>query len=258
MNCTQSGRKFKPICTDELTPNDGRFIYVSRQSDEHNAHGHDRYKPVLAKAHARLSPGEPFNPYYHTGSGNVGILHNAFKSRNVGMAIRKTYFGWLANILKNELPSKHGDKLYVVYPSIDRIIRPAEYDPTGQGTDTWNYTEKDIAVFQNYLDHFFGERAQDIIFAVIDDSPPSESRSNAIKAGQKHTGRRGGRPKKISPKDEALRLARENDWNARQINGYLLDQHKTKTPIRTIQQWLKNAGLASKRGRPRGNNTQKC
>ena len=224
---------------------------MSRQSDGHNAHGHDRYKSVLADAHARLSPGEPFYPYCHTGSGNVGILHNAFSSRNVGTAIRKTYFGWLANILKNELPCMPGQKLYAVYISIDRIIRPAEYNPSGQGTDSWNYTESDFDIFQKYLVHFFGERASDIIFAVIDDSPPSESRSNAIKAGQKHTGRRGGRPKKILPKDEALRLAREHGWNAGQINGYLLDQYKITKSIRTIQDWLKKAGLASKRGRPK-------
>jgi len=251
MDCTQSRQKFKPVRTDKLTPNDGRFIYVNRQSDEHNAHGHDRYKSVLAKEHARLSPDEPFNPYYHTGSGNAGILHTAFKSRNVGTAIRKTYFGWLANILKNELPSTPEERLHVVYVSIDRIIRPAEYNHIGQGTDSWNYTENDFAVFQKYLVHFFGERAKDIIFAVIDDSPPPESRSNAIKAGQRHTGRRGGRPKKIIPKDEALRLARDNGWNAGRINGYLLDQYKVKKSIRTIQNWLKKEGLESKPGRPR-------
>jgi len=251
MDYTQSRQKFKPVCTDELTPNDGRFIYVNRQSDKENAHGHDRYKSVLAEVHARLSPGEPFTPYLYTGSGNVSILHNAFKSSNIEAAIKKTYFGWLVNILQRELPSTPGEKLYVVYVAIDRIIRPAEYNPIGQGTGSWNYTESDFVIFQKYLDHFFVERASDIIFAVIDDSPPSESRSNAIKAGQKHTGKRGGRPKKILPKDEAIRLAREHGWNAGQINGYLLDQYKITKSIRSIQDWLKKAGLASKPGRPK-------
>jgi len=258
MDYTQSRQNFNPTRTDGLTPNDGRFIYVSRQSDKENAHGHDRYKPALAKAHARLSPDVTFRQYCYTGSGNVSILHNAFKSRYVKAAIKKTYFGWLLNILEDGLQNSHGQKLYIVYPSIDRIIRPAEYDPTGKGTDSWNYTEEDFALFQKFLNYFFGDRASDIIFAVIDDSSPSESRSNAIKAGQRHTGRRGGRPRTISPKDEALQLARDNGWNAGQINGYLFDRYKIQKSIRTIQHWLKKAGLESRRGRPRSNNTQTC
>jgi len=251
MNYTQSRRNFNPVRTDELTPNAGRFIYVSRQSDENNAHGHDRYNPVLAKEHARLSPDTIFRQHCYTGSGNVSILHNAFKSRNVKSVIRKTYFGWLLDILENELQKSPSQKLYVVYPSIDRIIRPADYEPTGNGTDSWNYTEDDFAIFQRFLDHFFGEQASNIMFSVIDDSPPPESRSNAIKAGQRHTGRRGGRPRKITPKDEACRLAREEGLNAGQINGYLLKEYKINTSIRTIQHWLKKAGLESRRGRPK-------
>ena len=259
MNYTQSRRNFKPVLTDKLTPNCGRFIFVSRQSENHNAHGHDRYKPMLEKEHARLSSDNAFRQYCYTGSGNVSILHNAFRSRYVKAAIKKTYFGWLLNILEDELQNSPEQKIYVVYPSIDRIIRPEGYDPKGKGTDTWNYTEEDFAVFQKYLDHFFGNRASDIIFAVIDDSPPEQSRSNAIKAGQRHTGRRGGRPRKISPQDEAIQLARDKGWNAGKINGYLFDQYKIQRSIRTIQHWLQKAGLASKRGRPRcKNNTQTC
>ena len=176
MHYIQSTQKFNPLHADKLTPSDGRFIYMSRQSDKENAHGHDRYRHTLAKEHARLSTDTTFRQYSYTGSGNVNILHNAFKSRYVEAAIQKSYFGWLLNILRDELQNSPVQRLYVVYPSIDRIIRPAGYDPTGKGTDSWNYTEEDFAIFQKYLAHFFGDRASEIIFAVIDDSPPPESR----------------------------------------------------------------------------------
>jgi hypothetical protein len=206
---------------------------------------------MLADEHARLSPDITFRQYCYTGSGNVSILRNAFKSRYVKAAIKRTYFGWLLNILEDELNDSPGQKLYVVYPSIDRIIRPAGYKPTGKGTDSWNYTVEDFAIFQIYIDHFFGERASSIIFAVIDDSPAPVNRSNAIKAGQRHSGRRGGRPRKISPKEEACRLAKEKGWNAGQINRYLLEQYKIVMSVRTVQKWLKKSGLETKHGRPK-------
>jgi hypothetical protein len=154
---TQSGRYFNPVHIDEVPPNAGRFICVNRQSDGNNAHGHERYKPVLAD---------------------------------------------------------------------------------------------DYAVFQMFLDYFFGERTSDIVFAVIDDSHPAKNRSNATKLGQAATGRRGGRPSRLSPKEEACRLAREKKWNAGRIRRHLF-RYKIDASIRAFQLWLKNKGLESPPGRPK-------
>jgi hypothetical protein len=76
-NYTQN---FKPVHINELVANAGRFIYVNRQSDKGNAHGHARHEPALAGAHARLSPNASFRPYYFTGSGCVRTLNDAFDS----------------------------------------------------------------------------------------------------------------------------------------------------------------------------------
>lgn len=179
------------------------------------------------------------------------ILYDAFNSDDVDAAIGGTYFEWLANVLKSELPSTPSQKLYAVFPSIDRIFRPSGYKRQG-GITTWYHTKNDFAVFQKYLDHFFGERAVDIVFAVIDNSDPLQGRSNVIKLGQETTGRRGGRPQNPpDPKEEALRLKKEYDWNAGQINRYLLNQYGIEKSVRAVQLWLKDAGLESRVGRPR-------
>jgi hypothetical protein len=250
---TLLGRHFNTVHIDKLfstTVGDKRYVYINRQSDEKNAHGHERYKPLLAEAHARLSPDESFKPHFFTGSGCVGILLDAFNSGDVGVRLAGTYFEELRNALQNNLPNIPGRKLCVVFPSIDRIFRPLGYDPRG-GASTWNYTDGDFAIFQRFLDHFFDARVADIQFVVIDDATPSQNRSNATRLGQSHTGRRGGRPRQIpSPKKEALRLAREHGWNAGRIRRHLL-RHKIQQSIRTIQLWLAGVGLESEPGRPK-------
>ena len=172
-----------------------------------------------------------------------------FNSKNVRAVIEGTYFGWLLDVLESELPSTPGQKLYVIYLTIDRIFRPITYNPHG-GISTWHYTDDDYAVFQMFLDYFFGERTSDIVFAVIDDSDPAKNRSNATKLGQATTGRRGGRPRQINPKEEACRLARENKWNAGRIRRHLF-RYKIDASIRAFQLWLKNKGLESPPGRPK-------
>jgi len=179
----------------------------------------------------------------------VSILRNAFNSGDIGIALAGTYFEKLANALKREL--QNTKKLRVVFPSLDRIFRPLGYNPKG-GTSTWNYTDEDYALLQKWLEHALGARATDVQFAVIDDSPAGVVRSNSIKSGQRHTGRRGGRPKQIAPKEEALRLAKEKGWNSGRIHRHLIKQYKFEMSVRVIQKCLKKAGLQAKPGRPKG------
>jgi hypothetical protein len=253
---TNPEKSFKPVHVSELPlAGDWWYTYFNRQSDTSNAYGNERYVPMLAKEHARLSPNAPFNPHLFIASGDIKILRNAFSSGDIEAALAGTYFEQLAHALKCELQKATVQKLCVIFPSIDRIFRPAGYDPKG-GTPTWNYCEEDYAIFQKFLDHFFRERAVDIQFALLDDSPPTITRSNAIKSGQRHTGNFGGRPKKHNPtidtKVESLRLAEAHAWNAARIRRYFRNQYKMNIPIRTIQFWLKDAGLQSRVGRPRG------
>ena len=246
-NYNLSGRSFNTVRTDQLSATDScRFAYFNRQSDKSNAHGHERNVPRLAVERARLSPTEPFNPHRFTGSGDAGILRDAFNSDNVDAVLAGTYFEDLANALKREL--QNTQKLCAVFPSIDRIFRPLGYDRHG-GISTWIYTDEDYALFQQFLDYSLGAQSVDVQFAVLDDSPSAVIRSKSIKSGQATAGRRGGRPP--NPKKEALRLG-GHGWNAGRIRRYLLKRYKIKKSIRTIQLWLGKAGLASKPGHPKG------
>jgi len=242
-------KKFKPICTDILSAaDDQRYAYFNRQSDSSNSHGHRRYLPMLAREHTRLSSNEPFNPHLFTKSGDIGIIQSAFCSDDIEAAFSGTYFEALANALKHEL--QNAKKLCAVFPSLDRIFRPLKYNPQG-GTATWVYTNEDYILFQKWLEYVLGTRAADVLFAVIDNNPPNIVRSNSIKSGHVTAGKCGGRPKAISPKEEALRLARDAHWNAGQIRRYLLSQHKIKVSVEAIQKWLKKTGLQSLPGRPK-------
>ena len=169
---------FKPISVNALSPNtmgDHQYVFANRQSSENNAQGHERYEPLMAGAHSRLSLNEPFRLHGCTKSGSVRILHDAFNSDNMEAALAGSYFEWLINVLKSELKNAPGKKLCVVYPSIDRIFRPAGYKRNGGGTASWHYTEADYALFQRFLDYFLGERAADIVFAVLDNTPPVQN-----------------------------------------------------------------------------------
>ena len=244
------GRSFNTVRTDQLSATDSwRFAYFSRQSEKSNAHGHQRNVPRLEEEHARLSPNEPFNPNRFTASGDAGILRDAFNSSDIDAVLAGTYFEDLANALKHEL--QDAQNLCAVFPSLDRIFRPLGYDRHG-GTSTWIYTSEDYALFQRWLEYAIGERAADVMFAIIDDSPQRTVRSTSVKAGQKATGRLGGRPRIICPKEEALQLAREHGWNAGQIQRHLLEQHQNEKSVSSIQKWLKRAGLQSQSGRPKG------
>ena len=248
-NYNPLGRCFNTVRTDQLSATDSwRFAYFSRQSEKSNAHGHKRNVPRLAAEHARLSPNEPFAPYPFTASGDAGILREAFNSSDIDAVLEGTYFADLANALKHEL--QNAQKLCAVFPSLDRVFRPLGYDRHG-GTSTWIYTSEDYALFQRWLEYAIGERAADVAFAIIDDSPPRTVRATSIKAGQEATGRRGGRPRIICPKEEAIRLAKANRWNAGRVRRYLLSRYKIKKSIRAVELWLEEAGLVSKPGRPR-------
>ena len=247
-NYNQPERNYKPVHINKLPPNNWRFAFFNRQSGEKNAHGHKRHLPMLEKAHARLSPDEPFNPHSFTDSGDIKILRNAFNSSDIDAVLAGTYFEGLANVLKHEL--QNAQKLCVVFPSIDRIFRPLGYDRHG-GKSTWVYTDEDFVLFHRWLEYVFGERAADIQFTVLDDSSPRIIRANSIKSGQAVSGNSGGRPKTINPQDEVCRLRIAHDWKSGQIRRYLLKQYKIDVSDKSIQRWLRAKDLQAKPGRPR-------
>ena len=244
---TQPGQHFKPVHIDSLSPNDWRYAYFNRQSDTSNAHGHQRYLPMLAAEHAKLSPNESFNPHLFTDSGDANILRCAFSSEDIEAALAETYFEKLTDALKQELQSTQ--KLCAVFPSQDRIFRPLGYNPQG-GTFTWVYTAEDFALFQKWLEYILGARVADVQFAVIDNNTPGIVRSNSIKSGQAISGNSGGRPRIISPQEEVCRLRIAHDWKSGQIQRHLLKQYKIEVSVKSVQRWLRAKGLQAEPGRP--------
>ena len=233
------------------------IICVNRQSSKNNVHGHIAKKSVLRKAHEKLAPNKPFTSYHITESGNLKHLRNVVDADNVREAVRDTEFGELMDILDYEIGNTHG-KLYVLIFSIDRLFRPSRYR---SNKGTWNYSPDDFAAFKRLLDACFGKRSDDITFVPICEGTPEEIRSQQIKLGMKVSGNPGGRPSAIQKSyrvkpllnDEAVELARKYNWNANQIVRFFEKKYKRRFIDRTIRNWLKDEGVPSPRGRPKGN-----
>jgi hypothetical protein len=205
----------------------------------------------LADVHTQLSLTEPFVLHFCEEKGNVKILKDAFDSSKVNERIKGTYFEWLINTLRQELSKMSAEeKLYVIFASKDRIFRPIGYDPQGS-TDTWEYDEESCLLFQRFIDYYFNEQSENIVFVCVNDDTPIQCRIWQTKLGQ--AGNKGGRPKqydKAQVRDIVLRLAADK-MNAGQIKRHLLAEHGMDVPLRTIQYRIQKAKLSAKAGRPR-------
>jgi hypothetical protein len=239
-----------------------RFVYVHRASSRNNAHTRTSRKKVFEKYHLALRPNEDFVFHSYIGSGKAEILKNAFNSRDPKRILAGTYFAKLMDIVQSKLSSMPAGRLYVTFSSIDRIFRSTKYSAKEGGTKTWNYDDKDYALFQKFLDFGLGQDKDRVSFVTMCEGT-SQIRSQQTKVGMEVAGNTGGRPSviqrqyRIKPllKPEAVGLAK-NGWNARNTVVYF--ENKRKISDRTVRGWLREDGASSPRGRPKGSKKRKA
>jgi len=224
---------------------DAAFIFINRESTVKQETHHRPKVKELQEAHSILKIKEQFAYELHNGS--ALIMDDLLCNPNL------EYFGWLRKIIQEGLdktpPGNNG--LYIVVCTIDRLIRPQRYK--GNNPCTWELTEADMELFHRWLHLCFGERVRDITFVLIHDVNAGKARSIQTKLGMQQKGKMGGRPRTINWRDEAIRLAYVENKNAGEIlRIFESRQSKNLVKVRRIQQWLNEAGLNKKPGRPKG------
>lgn len=230
---------------------DDAFFWFNRESSHPQELHHTPKKEELREAKERLlGPNAPFDYEQITESGILDEL--IYKIPIYG----SPFFIWLSDNIQKRLENlPQGKTLYVVAHTIDRLMRPSGYNR--QDFSSSNYTEKDFDIFSRWLQRCFNERTKDIVFVVLHSGTSEEIRGKQSKMGMVQKGNTGGHPrKKISKeklKEEIVSLAPLYDNNATRIFQYLEKKYGV-LPIkkRTAQDWMKEANVSGKLGRPYG------
>lgn len=246
------------------------FRYINRESNETQELHHDAKFEALREAHVSLGIAASFDKERHTGSGSLKILYDFFDFHLLDMArLLGTYWKFLEEEIRKGLDkTAPGKKLYIVFCTLSRLMRPAKFHQND--VRTWDYTERDYEIFNRWLIHCFGERAKDIIFVMLRLGTPREDRGYETFLGMHYSGNLGGRPRKFdfgTPKgrrqfkklleQEAIELRRSCGMNGSEILRHFErtwqgEAAKYLAKKRTIQDWLNKARCPANPGRPKG------
>ena len=172
------------------------------------------------------------------------------------------YFSKLKALIHSYLQElQHGEKLYIVLYSIDRLFRPANF--CAKNKSTWEPKEIDFEIFTCWLNHHFRDRVKDIIFVFQHGGTPEEIRGIQTKEGMTHRKAFGGRPKNkktASKKSKVKKINRKPHpaelmsivMQLRLQDGLATQRISARLsiPIRTVNFWLKKAQLSNPRGNP--------
>ena len=244
------------------------FRYFNRESTKGQEAKHIAKIKAMEAAHASLGVNSPFIKEPYTGSGSLKILYDFFDSPDLNLGrLQGTHWEFLERELRNGLDQvSPGQTLYAVFPTRSRLMRPPGFDTRKKST--WKYDEDDHKILFRWLDHCFGERAKDIVFALLYMGTAVEDRGYEIGIGMDHSGNMGGCPKQFDfstsarrtqfrdmLEEEAIALRRSQGMNGGQIERHFKQTYKGEAAkhlrkIRRIEGWLQKAGCPAKRGRP--------
>jgi len=244
------------------------FLWLNRESSPSQESHHAAKIVELRKAHKSLKINTPFVENHFTESGSLRIIEKnlsiALSSSEFPLPQLGGYFAWLRDQIQDGLNNiSEGQTLYIVFCTIDRIMRPLGFKQSDPST--WGYSDDDFDLFTRWLEHCFGRRCDDIKFVTLRNGTPNENHGYLTQSGKIHRGNPGGRPptkKRESLKGrihckkelqgEAICLANLAQMNAKQILNLFKEKYQVTLTVRTIQIWLKEKNASKSPGRPQG------
>ena len=211
---------------------EARVVFMNRESTY--AQNHAKNLAELQAAHKALGITMPFSPHLFYGSGCLRFLWDKGK--------RGRYFHQLRQMLQTELQQTQGT-LYIVAPTLQRLFRSFDFDPHDKRT--WEHTDRDSAMFADWLAHHF--KGRDIILVPLHSGTPEAIRALETTLGI-HCLPKGLQAEVLSLNAEGL--------NAAECYRILVQRgHKIPgTPqnkIRLFRKWIRRKGNPARRGNPR-------
>lgn len=233
----QDGALAIPFSSVKPTKGD-RFIFINRESDRSQVVNHAEKEVELRKAASKKLrlPKEQI------------IVHRFTCNGFLGNDKAEPYYKGLATAIQSELlQTPSGNKTYAVYCTQSRIARPELYHP--HKSETWEYTDADFAMFDQWKSQSFGTRADDVIFTVLHVGTPKEDRGYESRLGlsrkrKRHIDRKTGN----KLRSEAITLG----TNAGETVRLFRNKYRVELDLSTVQKWFRTANCQHKPGHPLG------
>jgi len=224
-------------------------IFANRESSRSQKEKHNSKDVLMQGVHLGLKLQEPYimrkTMLRFNGSGKLCDVNS-----------KKGYFIRFAKTIKKGLGQiAPGKKLYILFVTQSRLIRPSGYDYQNQSA-TWTYRKGDYTIFNQWVQDTCGAQSEDVRFVILCPLPPADERYFESWLGKfceqclKSIGKRLSR--KMSPTFKPIVIKmRQNGMSTPEIVRELeMNCQNIKLPApETIRKWLREAGLSEKRGR---------
>ena len=221
------------------------IIPANRESSRSQVHKHDSKEILLRAVYEGLKLQEPFYMLRFNDSGRLCHVND-----------KKRYFDKLKQTIQMGLqktPPKN--KVYVLFVTQSRLMRPAGYDHKNQ-SGTWMYSKDDYKIFNQWGEESFSERVDDVRFVILCPLSPVDERSFESWLGRfyqrcvKSIGRRLCRKAGSLFRDIAIELRKQGLSTKNIMHQLELEYQDEKLPApKTVRNWLLKEGLSEKRGR---------
>ena len=198
----------------------------------------------MQRVYERLKTQEPFTMLRFNGSGKLCCVND-----------KGAYYDKLGRVIQTGLQrTPTGNKLYILFVTRSRLMRPSGYDYTNQSA-TWTYSVGDYKVFNQWVRDAFGARADNVRFVILCPLSPANERYFESWLGKfyqkclKNIGKRLSRKMSQMFRSIVIGLRKRQGLSTSEIVRHLEDVYEQAPKERTIRDWLQRAGLAEKRGR---------
>jgi hypothetical protein len=221
------------------------IIPANRESSRSQKNKHDSKEVLLQGVYNGLKLQEPFDMLRFISSGRLCHVND-----------KKRYYDKLKEKVQAALQkAAPGNKLYVLFVTQSRLMRPAAYDHKNQSA-TWMYSKDDYEIFNQWVQDSFLDRADDVRFVIFCPLSPDGERSFESWLGRfyqrcvKSIGRRLGRKAGSTFRDKVIDLRKQGLSTNNIMSQLELEYQDEKLPApKTIRDWLLREGLSEKRGR---------
>ena len=230
---------------NELTVWD-TIIFANRESTRHQKLNHDAKEVLLQAVYNQLDLNDLFVMQRFNGSGRLCCIND-----------RTGYYPDLKQTIRDGLArTPIGNKLYLLFTTRSRLLRPPHYDHNNQRA-TWGHSAEDYEGFDQWIRNNFGARIDDIKFVILFHwLTPDEERSFETQSGQFYQqcldgiGKRLGRKASSTFRQVAIGLRRQGVSTSEILRRLELEYQDAKLPAaKTVRDWLLQEGLSEPRGR---------
>jgi hypothetical protein len=217
------------------------IVFANRESSRSQKDNHDSKEVLLKLVYGGLKLDVPFKMYPFEGSGRLCFVN-----------VKGSYFDKLKRFIwvkLHQLPP--GKKLYILFVTRSRLMRPAGYDPNNQSA-TWMYQEDDYLAFNQWVRDSFSTRTNDVRFVPLFHLSPADDRYFETWLGKFYKQCWNNYGKRLTRRMSSMfrsivKALRKQGMTSKEIITKLEleyeDEHEKLPAKRTIRGWLEQKDI---------------